>query len=66
MLDASIIEPVEELEWIIPIVVQEKNASGEVRIFVNLSKLNELLLVLNISITNFLNSTLMIGRSLGS
>ena len=40
MLDAGIIEPVEELDWIIPMVVQVKNI-GEVRIFVDLRKLND-------------------------
>ena len=40
MLDAWIIEPVEESEWISPKVVQDKK-TGEVRIYVNLRKLND-------------------------
>ena len=39
MLDAGIIEPVEELEWISPMVVQDKK-TGEVWICVDLRKLN--------------------------
>ena len=40
MLDAGIIELVEELVWIILIVVQDKNTTGEVHISVDLIKLN--------------------------
>jgi hypothetical protein len=40
MLEAGIIEPIEESEWIIPMVVQDKK-SGEIRIFVDLRKLND-------------------------
>ena len=40
MLDAGIIEPVEELEWISPMVVQDKNTS-EICICVDLRKLND-------------------------
>ena len=40
MLDAGIIEPVEELEWISPMVVQDKKI-GEFWIYVNLKKLND-------------------------
>ena len=40
MLDAGIIEPVEELEWISLMVVQDKK-TGEVRICVDLTKLND-------------------------
>ena len=40
MLDAEIIEPVEESEWISPMVVQDKK-TGEFRICVNLWKLND-------------------------
>jgi hypothetical protein len=40
MLEAGIIEPVEELEWIIPMVVQDKK-TGEIRICVYLRKLND-------------------------
>jgi hypothetical protein len=39
MLEAGIIEPVEESEWIIPMVVQEKKQGG-IRIYVDLRKLN--------------------------
>jgi hypothetical protein len=40
MLEAGIIEPVEELEWISPMVVQDKK-TGEIRICVDLRKLND-------------------------
>jgi hypothetical protein len=40
MLEARIIEPVEESEWIIPMVVQDKK-SREIRICVDLRKLND-------------------------
>ena len=40
MLDAGIINPVEESKWIIPMVVQDKNI-GEICIFVDLRKLND-------------------------
>ena len=41
MLDTGIIELVEESEWISPILVQDKKSTGEVRIFVDLRKLND-------------------------
>ena len=41
MLDVGIIEPIEESEWIIPIVIQDKKTSSEVRICVDLRKLND-------------------------
>ena len=40
MMDAGIIKPVEESEWISPMVVQDKK-TGEVRIYVDLIKLND-------------------------
>jgi hypothetical protein len=40
MLEVGIIEPVEESEWIIPMVVQEKN-QGCIRICVDLRKSND-------------------------
>ena len=40
MLDFGIIEPVEESEWISPMVVQDKK-TGEIRICVDLRKLND-------------------------
>jgi len=40
MLDAGIIEPVEESEWISPMVVQDKK-TREIRICVDLRKLND-------------------------
>ena len=40
MLEAGIIEPIGESEWISPMVVLEKN-TGEVRICVDLRKLND-------------------------
>ena len=41
MLDKGIIEPIEESEWISPIVIQDKKTTGEVRICVDLGKLND-------------------------
>ena len=41
LLDARIIDLVEESEWINPIVVQDKKAMGEVRICVDLRKPND-------------------------
>jgi hypothetical protein len=40
MLDARIIEPVQESKWIIPMLVQEKNTRG-IRICVDLRNLND-------------------------
>jgi hypothetical protein len=40
MFEEGIIEPVEESEWIIPMVVQDKKL-GEIRICVYLMKLND-------------------------
>jgi hypothetical protein len=40
MLEAGIIEPVEESEWIIPMVVQDKK-TGDIKIYVDLRKLND-------------------------
>ena len=40
MLDARIIEPIEESKWISPMVVQDKNI-GEIYICVDLRKLND-------------------------
>ena len=41
MLEACVIEPVEESEWISPIVVQDKKTSREVKICVDIIKLND-------------------------
>ena len=41
MLAAGIIEPVEESEWVSPMVVQEKKTKGEIRVCVDLRKLND-------------------------
>ena len=41
MLEERIIEPIEESEWISPIVIQDKKATCEVRIRVDLRKLND-------------------------
>jgi len=41
MLEASIIEPIEESDWVSPMVVQEKKQKGEIQIFVDLRKLND-------------------------
>ena len=40
-MDASIIEPIEEYEWIIPMVVQDKKSTGEVCIYVEMRKMND-------------------------
>ena len=40
MLDARIIEPIDELEWIKPMVVEDKK-TGEIHIFIDLRKLND-------------------------
>jgi hypothetical protein len=40
MLEARIIEPVAELEWISMMVVQDKNTRG-IRIYMDLRKLND-------------------------
>lgn len=40
MLATCKIEPVEESEWVSPMVVQDKKAKGEIRICVDLRKLN--------------------------
>lgn len=40
MLEAGVIKPVEESEWISPMVVQEKKQGG-IMIYVNLRKLND-------------------------
>lgn len=41
MLAAGIIEPVEESDWMIPIVIQEKKQKEEIRICIDLKKLND-------------------------
>ena len=40
MLDAGINEPIEESEWISPMVVQDKK-TGEIHICVNIRELND-------------------------
>ena len=41
MLEAGIIEPMEESDWVSPMVVQEKKQKGEIRICIDLWKLND-------------------------
>ena len=41
MITSGIIEAVEESEWVSPMVVQDKKAKGEIRICVDLRKLND-------------------------
>lgn len=41
MLEAGIIELVEEFHWVSPMVVHEKKHKGEIRICVDLKKLND-------------------------
>lgn len=40
MLEVCIIKPMEESNWVSPIVVQEKKQKGEIRIYMDLRKLN--------------------------
>ena len=41
MLNARVIEPVEESEWIRPIVIQDKKTTSKIRICIDLRKLND-------------------------
>jgi len=41
MLTAGIIEPVKESEWVSPMIVHEKNTNGEIKICVDLTKIND-------------------------
>ena len=41
MLVVGIIDPIEEIEWASPMVVQDKKTKGEIRICVDLRKLND-------------------------
>lgn len=41
MLTAIIIEPMEEFEWVSPMVIQDKKYKGKIRICVDLGKLND-------------------------
>lgn len=41
MLEDGIIEPVEESDWVSPMVVQEKRQKGEIRICIDLRKIND-------------------------
>ena len=41
MLDAGVIETVEEYEWIIPMLVQDKKTVGEVCICIDMRKMND-------------------------
>lgn len=41
MLAAKIIKPLEEFKWVSPMVVQEKKTKGNIRIWVDLQKLND-------------------------
>lgn len=41
ILVAGIIEPVEESNWVSPMIVQEKKQKGEIRICMDLQKLND-------------------------
>jgi hypothetical protein len=41
MLEAGIIKPIKELEWISPMVVQDKKQGRGIRICINLRKLND-------------------------
>jgi hypothetical protein len=40
MLEVGIIEPIKELEWISPMVVQDKN-TGEIKICIDIRKMND-------------------------
>ena len=41
MIAVGIIGPVEESEWVSPMVVQDKKTKGEIRIYVDLRKLKD-------------------------
>ena len=41
MIAIGIIEPIEESEWVSSMVVQDKKAKGEIKIYVDLRKLND-------------------------
>jgi len=41
MLDASIIEPMEESDWVSPMVVPEKKQKGKIKIYIDLRNLND-------------------------
>ena len=41
MLAANIIEPMEESDWVSPMVAQEKKSKDEIRIWVDLRKLGD-------------------------
>lgn len=41
MLEAGIIEQMEEFDWVSPMVVQEKKQKGEIHICVDLRELND-------------------------
>ena len=41
MVAASIIELVEQSDWVIPMVVQENKTIGDIRIYVDLRKMND-------------------------
>lgn len=41
ILETGIIEPIEELDWVSPMVVQENKQKGEICICVDLQKLND-------------------------
>ena len=41
MLNAGIIEPIDKSKWISPIVIHDKKTTGEVRICVDLRKIND-------------------------
>ena len=41
ILEVGIIEPIEELDWVSPMVVQETKTEGEIQICVELRKLND-------------------------
>lgn len=44
MMAAGIIEPLEESDWVSPMVVQENKYKGEIRIYIDLRKVNYLLM----------------------
>lgn len=41
MVVVGIIEPIKQSDWVSPMVVQEKKTKGEIRIYVDLRKLND-------------------------
>lgn len=57
MLEVGIIDPIEESDWVVLMVVQEKKKRGEIRICLDLRKLNDVC-VHNPFLTSFTDEVL--------